>query len=390
MEDKADSSFLPATWTANPFKIITQISLIVFMALVIGVGLPAVVALATHTFHDEQVEAILARKFPEKYQELSEFRRRANARQTELSRIDSILTNCSVHPEVWPQLGSLIQTREVLKAESKQERPPIIVSGFSQGNLLGLWPVAYSCLGILVFVMGPKSGGLKRRIGAGLLLFLFIVFMHRWPVWWRNSSLGQIGRTTYAGNNLDMHPVPFFVQEFMGILVDILIALVWVKWLSYLVQLRSDLFAKAPSEKLTVDAAFDKRRRARVSHEFYRWQIASAVLAGAFINYTYFFWKTVFIENDARYLVSAVTMHALWAFTWIIVSLPLICTWQQWSRIKARAITLLLSADSDVKDKELKLKVLLESDPVSTRKISASSVAGAVAFVLPLLQVFWK
>jgi hypothetical protein len=98
----------------------------------------------------------------------------------------------------------------------------------------------------------------------------------------------------------------------------------------------------------------------------------------------------VFIENDARYFGSAVTIHALWAFTWIIVSLPLIFTWQYWFGIRNRALTLVSLSESDAKEKELKVKALLELYPVSTWTVITSSIAGVVAFVLPLLQPLWK
>jgi hypothetical protein len=174
MENYPDDNFLPPRWTANPFRVIRSIAFIVFTALIIGIGLPAVVALVTHTFDEKQVEAIFVRKFPKKYQELVQFRSRVLAREIELARINSILMDTSAHPELWPHLASLIQARQVLITTSQQERSPIIVSGFSQGNLLALWPLAYACLGILAFVIRPNGARGKHRLGAGLWIFLFI------------------------------------------------------------------------------------------------------------------------------------------------------------------------------------------------------------------------
>lgn len=384
----------PPVWAVGdkPFRILGSMALILLGALLLGVVLPGTVAHFTGTFYAKDVEAIVSRsqdaETKKQYAELQAFNRTRQLRQEELRRLEALLVESSKHPENLPHLEGLARTHDLLRDSLSRERPPMVISGFYLGDLLMLWPALYLSLGLLVFVLRPhearRTPGTIRRV---LLLFLGIVVLHRWPMWWRNSGLGQMGRTIYVGVNLDVSPVAFFTQEFMAIAVDALLAVVWWQWVSFLTVRSKELRTKIKSP---LKAAFDHQRLERLSRTFVHWQVSSLVLCAGFSYYIYFYWHAVTVERDVRYVVSAVVIHFLWGATWLLLTLPLLLTWHHWFGVRTRALAELAEEGEATGDAGRKLAILSEFKPIPTWNLVTSSVSAFVAFTLPLFQLLWK
>lgn len=75
--------------------------------------------------------------------------------------------------------------------------------------------------------------------------------------------------------------------------------------------------------------------------------MSSVVLALGFIVFTGVFWELVIVERDRRYLIPAVVVHGVWALSWMLATLPLFATWQDFNRKKMRDMLTRSQANAD-------------------------------------------
>jgi hypothetical protein len=240
------------------------------------------------------------------------------------------------------EIEAAISLRKVLyDLKSKATAAPIRLSGYYLSNTMLLWPAIYTFLGWLIFIFPPavKEASFRPTGKRILYLSIAIIMLYRWPTWWRNTPLGNEGRVFYGNANLDTDPIGFFVQETLGAAVGTLVAIIWLQWSGYYNEIISQLSAK--SEKDPIEEALSTDPCERISKMFLHWQIASILLALAFLWYTIFFWQTVILGGDLRYLAHAIIVHSMWIITWLIISLPMAVSWYRWQVVRNRAIVAL-------------------------------------------------
>jgi hypothetical protein len=283
-----------------------------------------------------------------------------------------------------------INLRNVLYEMKTNTTPPIRLNAFYLGNTMLLWPAIYTFLGWLIFIFPPAVKETSFRLSWKRILFLSIaiIVLYRWPTWWRNTPLGDDeGRVFYGNANLDTDRIGFVVQETLGWAVAALVAVVWLQWSGYYTEIISQLAAK--STKDPIEEALNPDWCKRISNMFLHWQIASTLLALAFLWYTIYFWHTVILRDDLRYLPHAIIVHIVWIITWLIISLPMVVSWYRWQEVHDRAIVA-LSKSSLPKDRDpTRLAVAIDKlQPISSWNVAASVLAGVTSLVLPILKNF--
>jgi hypothetical protein len=257
-----------------------------------------------------------------------------------------------------------------------------------------LWPASYFCLGCLVWLLHPPDCGERWAIqfwNSLPIAVILVVFLHS-PTWARNFIFYDAGRKLFAVGNYDIWPISFFMQEALYFLVNWLLATVWWQWMSYYngmkEQLRTDSEgagdARAPN-------AFDPLELDRLSMVYLHWQIASLFLVGTFIMFTQTYWEVVVVLGDLRYIPHVVFVHAVWAISWAIISLPLIATWYLWKASRDEAVSRIVTAHPvDKEGAELTLKAATELQPIGAINVAATSLVGIFSFVWPYAQAFLR
>ena len=218
-----------------------------------------------------------------------------------------------------------------------------------------------------------------------LLLTATIVVLYRWPTWWRNTPFGQGGRVYYGNTNIDVNPVGFVVQESLGFVVALLVAVVWLKWSAYYRQIKTQI--SSMSNENPIGEALKPENSEELSHMFFHWQVASVLLTLAFLWYTVFFRQMVISVGDSRYLPHAIIVHSMWVITWVIISLPVLITSYQWHNMHARAMVALAKADLPKEyDPDRLAGTLDKLQPISSWNVAASGVAVATSFLVPFIK----
>jgi hypothetical protein len=80
-----------------------------------------------------------------------------------------------------------------------------------------------------------------------------------------------------------------------------------------------------------------------------------------------------------RYMLSAVLIHVLWAFTWVCASLPLHERWLAWQQWR-------LSALDEVWVDKRQADVLEYLQPVNVWSVIGSVIVAVASFLAPILQ----
>jgi hypothetical protein len=254
-----------------------------------------------------------------------------------------------------------------------------------------IWAAFFALVGWLIFIFPPRLGqdALQQLTSKRVPLWLFIFIFYRWPTWWRNTPLGEEGRKFFGNANFDIDRIGFFVQETLGAGVALLLAVLWLQWSAYYTQVRVQLSARAGREP--VEEALKPELAEDLSMMFLHWQIASALIALSFFWYTIFFWQTVMVGNDMRYLPHAIIVHSLWFMSWIIVSLPLVITAYEWHRVRSRAAIALSRMDrTPSHDAPLVVDAMEKLEPIGYWNIAASAIAVAASFAIPIFKNFFR
>jgi hypothetical protein len=123
----------------------------------------------------------------------------------------------------------------------------------------------------------------------------------------------------------------------------------------------------------------------------YNWQLSSVILASGFTVFTGVFWELVITNGDRRYLIPAVIVHIMWAISWMLLTLPLFATWQDFSRKKMRII--LASAISEGEPHKLpspSIEGVEKLTPIALWNGFGSAATAVISFVFPIIHALLK
>jgi hypothetical protein len=389
-----DLSHEPTWLTADvsPLLLLKKAVAIFAVALLLGVAYPGVAAYLANVFYEDQViETIRAKPSLKKQADAyNEFEARQKSIAAQITKVESYLATMNLTQDNLAQVERAVSLRKTLE-DQKNAAPPIRLSAFYLGSTMHLWPAMFTFLGCLIFMFPPplerpfsKTITLKRA----LLLAGIIVLVYRWPTWFRNTPYGQEGRISYGSNNIDVDPLGFFVQESLGFMVALLVAVTFLKWFAYYFQVKAVLASVQDKDPIT--ELLKPGLSERLAHMFLHWQISSILLTLGFVWYTIFFWQMVIVYKDMRYTPHAVIVHSMWIMAWIAISLPLLITSYHWYRVRGRAMAALVKSEvkSDC-DPDRAAAALDRLQPVSSWNVAASSVAVVGSLLAPFIKHFF-
>ncbi len=371
----------------NPYKILFTIALVVLFGLTLGLFLPGFIHFHGEAFCEHEIVLRLPNHAKDL---LTEFEASETRRNQKLKYIDSLFFSGLNPKSDSHDAAFLLEIRAELQNELDVAEPPIKTTGYYFSSLMILWPTIYTCLGLLLFVIPPPGQQFKlqnvnvKRTGLMILIFFPL---YRWPTWFRNLWFGgeEAGRTVYHYANFDIAAYGFFLQEFMTLIVCLLLVLIWQQWVNFYLERRDEL---SLSVSRNIANALDKGSSEKLSRTYVHWQIASLLLAIGFLIYTRFFWDQIVGNGDQRYLLHAIIVHSIWALTWLIISLPLIITWQTWLITRNKAFAE-LGKNSELYD-EIVMQALLAIKPIGFWNAATSGIVAMFSFALPLLEQFFK
>ncbi|RKG76908.1 hypothetical protein D7W79_16625 [Corallococcus exercitus] len=346
--------------------------------------IPGGIAWSRGVFYEKDLEKKLEARFNAKQTSTLQLRHDI---QTRVGALNQLLLS-STDGEVRQDIDRVIELRNTLVADLST-RVPYSVNAFANSALNTFyWPMLYSCLlGISVILKprGAAPSGVRRFLepvltGAGLYVLLEL------PAWVRAFPSRGEERSVYAFTQLDIDPPSFFYQELEVLGLMILVATIWGQWRAHLHDLRNALPVSVPDPRKEL---LSPARIEQVHGVFLHWQSVSALLGAFSLTLFLFYWRSISVLHDGRYILSAFVFHVLTILTWGAVSLPLLEVGRHWNHLKTRAIHQTLMSD-DKADATFWLEAIQETRPFNTWNAVgvASIVMGALA--APLLHALFE
>ncbi len=207
--------------------------------------------------------------------------------------------------------------------------------------------------------------------------------IYQGPVWLRNFVLSNEQRRVYSFANWDICHASFWMQEVNTLIWLLLIIFLWQRWLSMYKHRTRELARE-------VDAPPDMKSLTRLSDTFLHWQISSVILAMGFMVFTGVFWDLVIGNRDRRYLIPAIVVHLIWALSWMLATMPLFATWQDFSRKKMHAMLAKSQGEVEGKDFVTDTEALEKLSPVALWNGFGSAVTALLSFVFPIIHALIK
>jgi hypothetical protein len=265
--------------------------------------------------------------------------------------------------------------------EAPIKKVKITFSGFADHALNFIWLNSYIILGVFLFIIYPIY---LRQCFKWKTLFLGIgvLLLFHMPNWFRNSELGNMGRTIYSYVNYDIDKQSFWLQELRGYLFSILLASFWAIGE---IQLRR-ITAKVNS--IDKDVSFDSLALLafRVKRSFYQWQRDILLVLILFLPWTWFYWENITQHGDTRYMFAALVFHSFWIITIAIISSPFLMSRYIFWKLKTKLILSFANQSST----ENNITLIKEIEPYPKEQLFLSSIATVITLVSPLLQGFFK
>jgi hypothetical protein len=179
----------------------------------------------------------------------------------------------------------------------------------------------------------------------------------------------------------------FFLQEWNASIVTFCILELLLGWSCYFIQWRKELSVVRKTNRLNNNQVYILLQS--LSRQFIHWQVCSVLLACAFVPYTFLFWRYISDYGDMRYLPHALIIHALWAFCWLAVSLPLMQTWYDWT-LKQAMFSFQVkepneSKESDESDEKNEADKF-PSSPIGFLNVITTIVVALLTFGSPIIK----
>jgi hypothetical protein len=385
------------TWLTkdvSPLALLAKATIIVLFGLAFGVFYPGLAAYYSGFFlttdAEERVKATAS--LQPQATALRAFESQQGQIEKAINELDKSLIQSSIGNINAPEVHAALELRQFLLNKKISDQSTVRVNGFYFGSTMFLWPAFYIFFGWLIFIFPPRSklgGNFFPTFRRVFWLIIVIEIFYRWPTWARNTHFGQSGRVFFGNGNIDVDPLGFLVQETLALAVSTLLAILWIQWSSYYIERREYL-------KEEVDSAYyilNSNITEQVAFNFIHWQIASILICAAFFWYSLYFWQTVFVGGDIRFLIPAIITHGIWIITWIFISLPVLITWSHWQMARTMALSALARGEirrtveyEHDAQREYIFKAIQELQPVGHWNLTVSAVISIGSLLAPILN----
>jgi hypothetical protein len=367
----------------QPHKLLLGVAMIACLSLVVGTVLPGFIADKDKVFRGMDIRVKIREQLPQ-HPSLRAVVDSEDKQAFYHAQINEITQKLLREDSASGQdITALLALRAVLERQLSAEQRQFTIRPFFLSNTMLDWPLVwsamYTALGIVSFLLIPR-GSLLPTLKSRYLIVSIVTFyfLYQAPTWLNSFLLSTDVRRVFSSFNIDISLTAFVMQEVNTALLFGLVFLLWKRGLEFFLA-RQQYLRQQASEALTVGSVL------LVSDTFLQWQVSSIVLGLGFICYTGLFWNYAIVLGDHRYLVSAVVLHIIWLLSWWIISLPLLVTWEDFSRKKLEAI---LGQSSNIRPPHQGLSVenIAHISPVSLWSGIGSVAAVAASLALPIIH----
>jgi hypothetical protein len=362
-------------------SLLFRFGVVVWVSILAGTIIPALVAARHDVFYKRGIEAqVVLRKVPI----AADIQNQKDTLNRRLALINVAIGNNLTDAKDPAENKSLFVLRHDIKDELSRLDQRIIVTPFFLNDLMVAWSAMYIALGTVLFVLIPKVDGRHHPMSWRIALAVMAIYpIYQGPVWLRNFVLNNEQRRVYSFANYDICHASFWMQEINTAIWLVLIAILWQRWFQIYKHRNSELARDA-------DATPNLKSITRLSDTFLHWQVTSVILALGFMVFTGVFWDLVIVNGDRRYLIPAVVVHVIWALSWMLSTLPLFVTWQDFSRKKMRAMLSKPQGEVDGKDSATDSEALEKLSPVALWNGFGSALTALLSFVFPIIHALIK
>jgi hypothetical protein len=372
---------LPAFPSGKIRDALSWLAVIYGCALVGTVFAPGLIADHDRVFFDKDLREKASVRV-----RLAEYDRTTATLRSQLLLIDNQIAALVRQPSMVLQLESALRSRERVAQRLEATHQPIVLIPFFMNPQMFLWPIIYGAFGALLLVFGNgrhACGFLKKHLVQIGATSATVYILYQWPLWMRNAFFLNISeRKVFAYCNRDIDLSSFIAQE-----VTIFGFCFLVAWF---------ICVETASTDAVRQELLDDNRQGwnyvvarpvvdQLATDYWLWLARSVTLASGFIFFTNFYWHLVVMNNDARYLPSAINAHVLWGFCWVLISLPLIARWRRWDMEKL--LTRLQLAQNGLGQPD-SAKTLAEIEPGASGRLAISMALAVAAFIAPIAREF--
>jgi hypothetical protein len=360
-----------------------RVAIIAWLAFLIGTIVPGLIAAKYNVFYDSGMKSQIMKMNRDKTP-APDIESEKKRLKDELETVEQQTANTLGPSATIDEINRLNAERKALEDVRSHLDEREISSPFFLNDLMLAWSGLLASLAWLLFVVVPPARSKKNLLSWRVSIAVLCVYtFYEGPVWMRNFVLTNEERRVYSYANRDICAPCFWMQEIHTIIMFSLISLIWNRWLAMYDQRRTDL-------QRTVNNPLDFECVTRLSASFVHWQVTSVVLAMGFIAFTEVFWGLVIVNKDHRYLLPAVIFQLTWGVSWVLSSLPLYITWQDFNQKKMRL--LLAKVDPESKDPipDRNPENLKELSPISLWNGFGSAVTAALSFAFPIIHALLK
>jgi hypothetical protein len=360
------------------FFIVTLVILWVFI-------LPGAVAWHSGLFYDYQIAAKLRGPAANAYQKYIQERNDLDQFEAQLLKDTKTLKS----PEEARALTEALKNVPLIR---QSLRSPIFPTAFFSDEAAFVFFLHFLFLGTLYLLAADDRPNLSIRVTLVLGFAIYLAFT--WPNWFRNFLMTEYfpdsptpGRTVFAWVHWDIDHLGFLLQEARVLSMFLFDAVLWQVWVLHALRI-NEVIKNWSDSPPRLDAFAD--RALILSREFNRWQYQSLLLIGAFLPWTWFFWRKVYEQDDIRYIITAIVLHVVWAVSWFCLSLPVLWLWKQWSEYKQKALNSVFGRPYEDPDAERVLDLFKDAAPVSTLNVFGAGATVVASMLLPFVHVFFK
>jgi hypothetical protein len=268
----------------------------------------------------------------------------------------------------------------------------IVLAGLDGNPQQFLYTTVLALLGSLLAFFSPRAPKSNKEaaeiepwsielVGFSCALFASI----RWLRVYRLMPHALAGRVLFSYANHDISLRGTLFNDLTFLIIAHLLVLIWARWLRYATWLKLDVKPisaspwTADGEQSIADYVDETFKR--LTHAYAHWKVTSLLIGLPFIYMTVIYWNIIWGIGDRNYLASAVAVHALWAITWIIISIPLMRAWRSWRS---------LVEELAIRRHDKMHSIASALHPVGMWSLVGLSLSGFAAFVTPIVHAWSK
>lgn len=301
------------------------------------------------------------------------------------SRLDTVLIGYlnEIHEiDSLKQVDPKNQRLGILELKHKEIKLSIL--SFNNSPTMFLWWTTFSVLFFLFYLIGGLPKDIVKSFFAIESWLIFILFYS--PFLLRNLILDNYlsGRRVWAYNNVDIDLVSHLFQAFTMMLFAILVTTLMTLFRNQYenkVKEGNDIPLKEGEEEEITNFLFFAKT---IIENYQKWMIHSFILAMGFIYWTILYWDFVGKKGDIRYVMSAVTIHIIWAAIWFFASLNLIENLNRYSKAKFELIEKFVN--NPAKYEKIN-EILITDNPVNRATLTLTLLGTILTLLSPLFKM---